>query len=347
MAKKVYSGNHAILEGALEAGLNFYSGYPITPSSEIMEKASEVAADSSEFKFIQAEDEIAAVNALIGASLGGAKAMTATSGPGVSLMTEGLGLAYMARTPLVLVNVQRVGPSTGMPTLPAQGDVLQAYHGCHGDYQSIVLYPSSVAECYQYIQEAIYLSLEARQPVIFLSDAYLGHLRETVDLNQSKVAKRQINTRQPWGNKQRHVSGLVNDNGTPKTKDTEYYRQYHKQRKQELAEIVKKYQFFKYDNQNTDSLIISYGIVSQLVKKVHPEISTLTPIRLFPIIKELKQICSNYKKIIVVEANDGQYAQILESFLGYPVEKINFLGGRIGLQELEDGLKKEVSNSSN
>jgi len=346
MAKKVYSGNQAILEGALKAGLNFYCGYPITPSSEIMEGASEIAVKKDGFNFIQFEDEIASINGLIGASLGGAKCMTATSGPGASLMIEGLGLAYMAQTPLILVDVQRVGPSTGMPTLPAQGDILQVYHGCHGDYQSIVIYPSSVAECYQYIQEAIYLSFDVRQPVIFLSDAYLGHLRETVDLNKNKVVKRKIKTQEPWGNKQRHVSGLLNKNGEPKTKDTEYYREYYQQRKDKLSKIIKDYQFYKYDDKKTDALIISYGFVSRLVKSVYPRVSTLTPILLFPILKNMREICQPYKKIIVVEANDGQYAQIVESYLGRSVIKINFLGGRIGLEELKKTIQKEVSNDS-
>ncbi len=345
MPKNVYSGNHAILVGALQAGLNFYSGYPITPSSEIMEKASELAIEKKDFNFIQFEDEIASINGLIGASLGGAIGMTATSGPGFSLMTEGLGLAYMTRTPLVLVNVQRVGPSTGMPTLPAQGDILQAYHGCHGDYQSIVFYPSSVTECFQYIQQAIYFSLEARQPVIFLSDAYLGHLRETVDLN-IKVKKRKVQIKEPWGSKQRHVSGLLNRNGKPMTKDTAYYRKYLQQRKEELAGIVKNYQFYKHQEKEGETLVISFGITSQLVKKVYPTVSILTPILLFPIINKMKQICKKYKKIIVVEANDGQYAQILESHLNRKIVKVNFLGGRIGLDELKHALKKEVSNTS-
>jgi len=342
VSKQVYSGNQAVLSGALQAGLNFYSGYPITPSSEIMEKASQEAADNKHFHFIQFEDEIASINALIGASLGGARCMTATSGPGESLMTEGLGLAYMARTPLVLVNVQRVGPSTGMPTLPAQGDIFQAYHGCHGDYQSIVIYPASVSECFLYIQEAIYLSLEARQPVIFLSDAYLGHLRETVDLKTNKVKKRQIKTRQAWGNQQRHVSGLLNKSGQPKTKDTAFFFFFHRQRKKDLAKIIKKYQFYKYRNKKSRILIISFGFVSRLVEEVCPNTSHLTPILLFPIIKNMEKICQKYKKIVVVEANDGQYAEILKSKLDCQIKQINFLGGRVELDKLKKALKKEV-----
>ncbi|MEA2056462.1 MAG: 2-oxoacid:acceptor oxidoreductase subunit alpha [Patescibacteria group bacterium] len=342
MSKKVYSGNKAILKGALEAGLNFYSGYPITPSSEIMEEAAVVAGEDKNFKFIQFEDEIASITGLIGASLGGARGMTATSGPGLSLMSEALGLAYMVRTPLVLVDVQRVGPSTGMPTLPAQGDILQSYHGCHGDYSSIVLYPSSVAGCYQYIQEAIYLSLEAKQPVIFLSDAYLGHLRETVDLEKNKVRSKEIETRPAWGNKTRHVSGLLNLKGTPKTKDTQYYRQHHQKRKTELQKIMANYQFYEHQQQDTQTLVIAYGIMSQLVKKVCPQASTLTPITLFPILQQLKEICEDYQKIVVVEANDGQYAQILESHLGHQVTKLNFLGGKVGLKELQTSLEKEL-----
>src|SRR3989304_5143038 len=146
MTKQLLQGNHAIALAAEVAGLKFFAGYPITPASEIIHEM----VNKKHIKVLQMEDEIASINAVIGASLAGLRAMTATSGPGFSLMQESIGLAHMMEVPLVIVNVQRVGPSTGMPTLPAQGDIIQCIHGSHGDYFPIVFYPNSVLELYTY-----------------------------------------------------------------------------------------------------------------------------------------------------------------------------------------------------
>src|SRR5512143_4109083 len=144
---RLLQGNAAVVEGALYAGCRFFAGYPITPATEISERMSWrlPAVDGT---FIQMEDEIASMGAVIGASLAGAKAMTATSGPGFSLMQENLGFAAIAEVPCVIVNVMRGGPSTGLPTFPAQGDVMQARWGTHGDHPIISLCPSSVRECF-------------------------------------------------------------------------------------------------------------------------------------------------------------------------------------------------------
>jgi 2-oxoglutarate ferredoxin oxidoreductase subunit alpha len=150
---RLIQGNEAIAEGALAAGCNFYAGYPITPSSEIMELMSRELPSRGDI-FIQMEDEIASLGACIGASLAGRKAMTATSGPGFSLMQENLGYACMAEVPVVVVNVMRAGPSTGMPTTAAQGDIQQARWGTHGDHPAIVLCPATVDECFQVTVEA-------------------------------------------------------------------------------------------------------------------------------------------------------------------------------------------------
>ncbi len=141
-------GNEAIARGALDAGVNFYAGYPITPSTEIAEIFS-YELPKRGGKFIQMEDEIASISAIIGGSLAGAKTMTATSGPGFSLMLEGIGFAKMTETPCVVVNVMRGGPSTGLPTKPSQSDIMQARWGNHGDAPAIVLYPNSVMESYE------------------------------------------------------------------------------------------------------------------------------------------------------------------------------------------------------
>jgi 2-oxoglutarate ferredoxin oxidoreductase subunit alpha len=176
-------GDEACAEGAIAAGCNFYAGYPITPSSEIMER---IAHRFSEINrvFIQMEDEIASIAACIGASWAGAKAMTATSGPGLSLMLENIGYAIITETPLVVVDVQRAGPSTGQATRPAQGDMMQARWGAHGDYEIIALSPWSVAEMYTETIRAFNLAERFRVPVIILADEAVGHLREGVKVEK-------------------------------------------------------------------------------------------------------------------------------------------------------------------
>jgi 2-oxoglutarate ferredoxin oxidoreductase subunit alpha len=172
-------GNIACAEGALAAGCRFVAGYPITPATEVAERLAErlpVVGGT----FLQMEDEIASIAAVIGASWGGLKAMTATSGPGISLMLENIGFALGTETPCVIVNVMRGGPTTGIPSVELQGDVVQPRRGSHGDYQVIALAPSSVQESFDYTVEAFNLAERFRTPVFVLSDAFLGHMREEV-----------------------------------------------------------------------------------------------------------------------------------------------------------------------
>ncbi len=178
---RVMTGNEAVAEAALAAGLGFFGGYPITPSSEIAEFLSD-ALPRVGGKFIQMEDEIGAMGSVIGASLAGAKAMTATSGPGFSLKQENIGYACMAEVPCVVVNVMRGGPSTGLPTLPAQGDVMQARWGTHGDHPIIVLAPRGVREAYDMTVHAFNLAETYRTPVILLLDEIIAHVNEKVSL---------------------------------------------------------------------------------------------------------------------------------------------------------------------
>ncbi|MCK5064850.1 MAG: 2-oxoacid:acceptor oxidoreductase subunit alpha, partial [Candidatus Fermentibacteraceae bacterium] len=176
---KLVQGNEAVALGAVAAGIEFFAGYPITPSTEIAELLAQYMPLLGT-KWIQMEDEIASISALIGARLAGAKSMTATSGPGFSLMQEGLGYACMAEVPLVLVNVMRGGPSTGLPTQAAQGDVMQARWGTHGDHPVIALAPSNVRECFEMTIRAFNLSERFRTPVILLPDEIIGHMRERI-----------------------------------------------------------------------------------------------------------------------------------------------------------------------
>jgi 2-oxoglutarate ferredoxin oxidoreductase subunit alpha len=178
---QLMQGNEACAEGALRAGCRFFAGYPITPASEIAERLS-YQLPQVDGTFIQMEDEIASMGAVIGASLAGVKSMTATSGPGFSLMQENLGFACMAEVPCVVVNVMRGGPSTGLPTNPSQGDVMQARWGTHGDHPIIVLSPTSVMECFSLTVKAFSYSEKYRTPVILLMDEVVAHMREKVVL---------------------------------------------------------------------------------------------------------------------------------------------------------------------
>ncbi|MEW6725242.1 MAG: 2-oxoacid:acceptor oxidoreductase subunit alpha [Bacillota bacterium] len=178
---QLMQGNEAVAYGAIAAGCRFFAGYPITPSTEVAEIMAELLPRHGG-KFIQMEDEIASMAAVIGASLTGAKSMTATSGPGFSLKQENLGFAALTEVPCVVVNVQRGGPSTGLPTSPAQADVMQARWGTHGDHPIVALTPSSVRECFDLTIEAFNISEELRVPVILLLDEVIGHMREKVVL---------------------------------------------------------------------------------------------------------------------------------------------------------------------
>ncbi len=177
------NGDVACAEGAISAGCSFFAGYPITPATEIAERMSERLPQVGGI-YIQMEDEIASMNAVLGASWAGVKAMTATSGPGFSLMMENLGLGVMLETPCVLVNIQRAGPSTGLPTMVAQGDMMQARWGSHGSYEIIALVPSSPQEIFELTITAFNLSEKYRVPVLIMSDEAVGHMSEKVVIPQ-------------------------------------------------------------------------------------------------------------------------------------------------------------------
>ncbi|MDP2871086.1 MAG: 2-oxoacid:acceptor oxidoreductase subunit alpha [Bacillota bacterium] len=174
-------GNEALFRGAVAAGGRFYAGYPITPSSEIAELAAQELPKLGGV-YLQMEDELASIAAVIGASLAGVPAFTATSGPGFSLMQENLGVAYMAEIPCVVINVMRSGPSTGLATMPAQADVMQARWGTHGDHPALALCPASVQECFELSALAFTYSEQLRMPVTVLADEIIGHLREPLEV---------------------------------------------------------------------------------------------------------------------------------------------------------------------
>lgn len=333
MTKIFQSGNQAIVQAALKSGLKFFAAYPITPASDIMHQLA-----SAKIEFLHAEDEIASVNMVVGAALAGAKAMTATSGPGFSLMQEGIGYAHKINAPCVIVDVQRVGPSTGMPTLPSQGDVMQARYGSHGDYYPIVFYPNSMRECYKYTIEAFNAAEESRSPVILLSDAFVGHLYETDVLDKVSVKKR---TLKPLGTSLRHFTGLLDKKGVPRAKDSQYYREWITEVKKKKEKVAKNYAFYEYlDNKKADTLLIAYGFVSRVVLSLKEEYAIFRPIRMFPVLEdELKKISKRYKKIIVIEMNAGMYRNEVQRVLKRDVQLISITGGSIFLEDIKKALK--------
>lgn len=184
--KKLFmEGNIAVGEGAIAAGANFYAGYPITPSSEIAQHAS-INLPKVGGVYVQMEDEIGSIAAIIGASMAGIKAYTATSGPGLSLMNESIGLACMVEAPCVIIDVQRVGPSTGLATKPAQGDFLQIRWGTHGDHAIIALAPASVQECFDLTIKAFNFAERYRTPVFVLTDGMIGKMQETIFIPENE-----------------------------------------------------------------------------------------------------------------------------------------------------------------
>jgi 2-oxoglutarate ferredoxin oxidoreductase subunit alpha len=331
MAKKMLQGDEAVAEAAIAAGMGFFAGYPITPASEVMVHLIKKKANAVQF-----EDEIASVNAIIGASMAGAKAMTATSGPGFSLMQEGIGLAAMTRTPIVIVDVMRVGPSTGMPTLPAQGDILQSMHGSHGDYFPLVFYPNSVPEIYKVTIDAFNAAEEIQGPVTVLIDGYLGHLYETFDVPEFKIIERSRPALGDVGG--RHFTGLVAEDGIPKTQDAEVHKKIMADMKNAQEETAKKYDLYEYVDKGSDTLVIAFGAVSRAVSGM--EYSLFRPIRMFPVVEKLTEIAAKYKNIAVVEMNTGQYSKVIERVLRRKVTTIPLLGGRIEMEEIRDGLQR-------
>ena len=204
-----WQGNIACAEGAIAAGCRFYAGYPITPSSEIFEHLSSRLPEVDGI-CIQMEDEISSLAAVIGASWGGAKALTATSGPGFSLMQENIGLACMTETPCVVIDVQRVGPSTGQATKCAQGDIMQARWGTHGDHEIIALAPNSVQEMFNLTVKAFNLSEAYRNPVIVLADEIIAHMREkiTVPRELEIIERKEIHSPPFFSSSQNHVTAM-------------------------------------------------------------------------------------------------------------------------------------------
>jgi 2-oxoglutarate ferredoxin oxidoreductase subunit alpha len=367
-------GNIAVAEGAIDAGCKFYAGYPITPSSEIAEHLSKKLPQVGG-RFIQMEDEIGAMGAVLGASLGGAKSITATSGPGFSLKQENIGYASLAEIPVVIVNVMRGGPSTGLPTLPSQGDVMQARWGTHGDHPIIVLAPASVKESYDMTVDAFNMSEKYRVPVILLLDEIIGHVHEKVSLPNPEdlvIINRKKPSTDPdhylpykiddtlvpemanFGEGYRyHVTGLVHDEtGFPTNKTEEIDKMLGR-----LNSKLLKYQdeIIHYEETMTEDAeigIISYGSSSRSAKTalkmardagIKVGMIRLQTIWPFPV-KRLNEFGKQVSKLIVPELNLGQIAHEVEHAVQSfdKVVKVNKINGEpIHPNEIFEKLKGE------
>ena len=358
MTIRLMQGNEAIAMGALAAGCRFYAGYPITPSTEVAEvMARELPKVGG--KFIQMEDEIASMAAIIGGSVGGLKSMTATSGPGFSLMQENIGYAAMAEIPCVIVNVQRLGPSTGQPTAASQGDVMQARWGTHGDHPIIVLSPISVAQSFEVAVKAFNLSEKYRTPVILLTDEIIGHMREPIELPDFDTVEKieRVVTDSPttykafrndygdvpplasFGNGYRyHITGLFHDEvGFPTQRldeiDPWLERVNHKFNH---ADDILLYQMDYQPGART--AILSYGASARTARHVMKQlrakgekVSLFTAQTIWPFPEAaVEELGESVERIIVPEMNLGQFALEVERVVGRKkVVRVNRANGEM------------------
>jgi 2-oxoglutarate ferredoxin oxidoreductase subunit alpha len=344
---QLLQGNNACAAGALAAGCRFFAGYPITPSSEIAElMARELPKLGG--KFIQMEDEIASIAAIIGASVGGLKSMTATSGPGFSLMQENIGYAIVAEVPCVVINVMRAGPSTGLPTSPSQGDVMQARWGTHGDHPIIALAPATVREAFELTVDAFNFAEKFRTPVFVLMDEVVGHMREKVDLPEvgpDRIVNRVMPTvppewYEPFGNPpsdvppmapfgegyRYHITGLLHDSrGFPTSRLDEiqpWLERLFRKIDRNRHEIC----MWEEDGvEDARMLVVAYGSTArsarQAIKlaraRTGRKVGLLRLKTLWPFPEEaLERAAENSQRVIVAEMNLGQIALEVERIVG-------------------------------
>ena len=349
---RLIQGNRAVAEGAIAAGVDFFAGYPITPSTEVAEILADMLPKNGG-RFIQMEDEIAGMAAIIGAALTGKKAFTASSGPGISLKQENVGYAAITETPCVIVNVQRLGPSTGGPTLPSQGDVMQARWGSHGDSPIIALCPISVPECFHLTIKAVNFSEKYRTPVYLMLDEVVGHMRERIEIpdkSEIEIVDRKRTTKKPGefkpyevapGSKipdfgdfgmgyKNHVTGLIHDETGFPSNSTD-------QVKKLLDRIMTKFDdhlddiliYEEIGIEDAETVIIAYGSVARsaisAVRKLREageKVGVFIPKTLWPFPeKRLREITQGpCKRIISSEMNYGQLSYEIERIVCKDVE---------------------------
>jgi 2-oxoglutarate ferredoxin oxidoreductase subunit alpha len=350
-----FSGNEAAAEGAIAAGCRFYAGYPITPSSELMERMA-VRLKEIGGVFIQMEDEIASISAVIGASWAGGKAMTATSGPGFSLMQEAIGYAAFTETPCVIVDVQRAGPCTGQATRVGSGDIMQAKWGSHGDYQVIVFSPWSVQEMYDLTVRAFNLSERYRVPTMILADEAIGHLSETIDLpDRVEIWERKKRKGDPpfgtdeedgvppmpaFGEGERiAVTGSTHDPyGFRKTDDPEVHAKLVGRINDKVLKNRDKIaETETYFLEDSEIALIGYGFtartslfVAKQLRKEGLEVGLLRLKTLWPFPeKAVREIGKKVKTIVVPEMNQGQVAGEVRKYCSCEVVSLGQTNGEV------------------
>ena len=350
-----YQGNTACAEGALAAGCTFFGGYPITPSTEIAEHMALKLPKVKGGVFIQMEDEIGGIASVIGASWTGVRAMTATSGPGFSLMMENIGFAIMTETPCVIVNVQRGGPSTGQPTMASQGDMMQCRYGSHGDISIIALSPFSVQECFELTVKAFSLADQFRTPVFLMADEVIGHMRErliipdTVFVTGRKPLQKGtlpfepgedlIPGFAPFGAGFRiPVTGLTHDErGYPDTTNPHSHAELVTRLVQKIEN--KRHDIADYEIKNRDAPIvfICYGSPSRTVQQVvfdnekegRNDIGYLRLKVVWPFSENLLSLFPRAVVFIVPELNLGMISREIERHAKIPVRSVGKIGGEL------------------
>ena len=357
--RRLLQGNEAIAHGALAAGCRFFAGYPITPASEIAELLS-FYLPSVGGTFIQMEDEIASIGAVIGASLSGVKSFTATSGPGFSLMQENLGYACITETPCVIVNVMRGGPSTGLPTCPSQGDVQMARWGTHGDHPIVVLAVSSVSDSFSITVSAFNIAEKYRVPVIILSDEVVAHTRECVELPSSDEIRvidrirpsvpaewykpyegdnRGVPPMVAFGEGYRHhVTGLVHDEKGYPTQNSNEIESFHRRLTQKITLGFHEIQMTNsYKLDDAEIVVIAYGSVArsgmravQDARQGGIKAGLLHLITLFPFPRgAVNTVLQSCRAVLVPEMNMGQISR--------EVHRVNQSGCRVVKYNRVDG----------
>jgi 2-oxoglutarate ferredoxin oxidoreductase subunit alpha len=345
-------GNTACAEGALAAGCRFFGGYPITPSTEIAEHMA-LRLPKAGGTFIQMEDEIAGIAAVIGASWTGAKAMTATSGPGFSLMMENIGYAVMTETPCVIVNIQRGGPSTGQPTLAAQGDMLQCRFGSHGDYSIIALAPASVQEMHDLTADAFNLAERFRTPVFLMADEIVGHMRERLVL-PDRVPRDERRPLEPGRPPFRaevsdlvpgfpafgkgygvHVTGLTHDErGYPCATSPTVHEELVTRLVRKVESARDRIASFDVTNPGAETVFVSYGAPARTVLQVmhdlcRDDIGHLRMRLVWPFAESMLDSFRQAERFIVPELNLGQMAREIERHTSCEVVPVPKLGGAL------------------
>ena len=315
---QILNGNQILVQSIINLGGTFFSGYPITPASSIMHEWVKQSAKNKKLKFIQSEDELSAINMAIGASLAGRISFTATSGPGLSLMQESIGWAFAIECPLVIIDSMRRGPSTGMPTIGAQGDILQTNFGSQGDYKVPVFYPTTLEDIPKWTYEAFKTAENLKTPVILLLDGYLSKIQENIDEKvylSVPIVKKGIKS---LGNskKSRYWTGLVTDEeGNVKSY---FFGDYEKWINKRLTKVnkLRTNKFYNYINNQNKKLIISFGITTSLCNKVLSQGYDLLIIhQLFPVQADVLNIIEKYERVFVCEINKGQYSFVLRSYI--------------------------------